>query len=162
MPVDGEGNRGVAQHAEIECVVRVLPDVLSAYDYLLADGLLKAGVKLVAEAGVHDSGNVWSAVEQGRQHGIRATFAGQNQILVERRLQRSRVGDAQHGSRRLDVIRDAYAGLRLFSIGEAVVNILAQPQIEEPVFGLDLIFDVEAEFLDIGMPGVDKTATAAS
>ena len=52
MPVDGEGDGRVAQHAEVEGVVGVLPDVLAADDDVLAEGLLQAGVELVAEAGV--------------------------------------------------------------------------------------------------------------
>ena len=61
---------------------------------------------------------------------------------------RSTVGDG------LDVIRDAHAGLRLIGVGEAVVNILAQAEIEEPVAGLDLVFGEESQFLDVGVAEV--------
>ena len=64
---------------------------------MLAERLLKAGMELVAEAGLQGSGDARRAVEQRRQHGIRAASARQNQVLVERRLQRARIGDAQHG-----------------------------------------------------------------
>jgi hypothetical protein len=74
MPVDGKGDRRVAQHAEVEGVVGVLPDVLSADDDPLAEGLLKASMELVAEAGVQDSGDAGSAVEQRRHHGIGASL----------------------------------------------------------------------------------------
>src|ERR1700733_12694238 len=35
VPVDGESDRGVAEHAEVEGVVRVLPDVAAAEDQVL-------------------------------------------------------------------------------------------------------------------------------
>ena len=52
MPVDGKGDGRVAEHAEVEGVVRVLPDVLAADDEVLAEGLLEAGVELIAKAGL--------------------------------------------------------------------------------------------------------------
>ena len=151
MPVDGEGDGRVAQHAEVEGVVGVLPDVLAADHDMLAEGLLQAGMELVAEAGLQRSGNAWGAGEQRRQHRIRAAVAGEHQVLVEWRLQSARIGDAQHGAGRLDVVGDAHARLGLVGVGEAVVDIVAQAQVEEPVAGLDLVFDVEGQFLDVGV-----------
>ena len=63
----------------------------------LAEGLLQAGMELVAKAGLQGSRDAGRAVQQRRQHGIRASGAGEHQVLVERRLQRARIGDAQHG-----------------------------------------------------------------
>ncbi len=57
VPVDGEGDGRVAEDAEVEGVVGVLPDVLAAEDHVLAEGLLQAGVELVAIAGGHGAGN---------------------------------------------------------------------------------------------------------
>ena len=50
VPVDREGDRGVAEHAEVESIVCVLPDVLAADDGIPAEGLLEARVELVAES----------------------------------------------------------------------------------------------------------------
>ena len=61
VPVDREGDRRVAEHAEVEGVVRVLPDVVAADDEVLAEGLLQAGVELVAEAGLERSGDAGGA-----------------------------------------------------------------------------------------------------
>ena len=52
VPVDGEGDGCVTQHAEVEGVVRVLPDVLAAHHGMFSEGLLHAGVELIAEAGL--------------------------------------------------------------------------------------------------------------
>ena len=50
MPIDRERNRRIAEHAEVECVVGVLPDVVAADDEILAKGLLQPGMKLVLES----------------------------------------------------------------------------------------------------------------
>ena len=97
MPVDGEEDGGVAQDAEVEGVVGVLPDVLAADHHILADGLLESGMKLVAETGIESSRNTRRAIEQRIEDGIRAASAGEHEILVEGRLQGARIGDAQHG-----------------------------------------------------------------
>ena len=74
MPVDGEGDRRVAQDAEVEGVVGVLPDVLAADHGMLSEALLQAGVELVAETGLKRSRNARRAEEQRRQHRIRASL----------------------------------------------------------------------------------------
>ena len=50
VPVDGEGDGSVAEHAEVECVVGVLPDVFAAEDEVFAEGLLEAGMEFVADS----------------------------------------------------------------------------------------------------------------
>src|SRR5450755_2298580 len=52
VPVDRKEDRRVAQDAEVEGVVGVLPDVISGEDEVFAEGLLEASMKLVAEAGL--------------------------------------------------------------------------------------------------------------
>ena len=64
VPVDGEGDGRVAEDAEVEGVVGVLPDVLAAEDGMLAEGLLEAGVELVA-----DSRGRVCRMSQGRRRG---------------------------------------------------------------------------------------------
>jgi len=51
------GDGRVAQDAEIEGVVGVLPDVLATENDILADGLLESSVELIAETGSHGPGN---------------------------------------------------------------------------------------------------------
>ena len=133
VPVDGKGDGSVSQHAEVECVVGILPDVLAAEDDPLAEGLLESGVEFVLEARLKRSRYAGRAGKQRGQHRIRASAARQHQVLIEGRLQCARIGDAQHGRRGLDVIGNADAGLRLLRRRQAVVHIAAQSQVEEPV-----------------------------
>ena len=151
MPVDGEKDGRIAQNAEVEGVVRVLPDVLAADYDILAHGLLESGMELVAEPRLQYSGHARRAGKQRRQHRIRAAVAGDHQVFIERRLQRARIGGAQDGFGRLDVIGNAHARLRLFGDGEAIVDIAANAEVEVPVTGLDLVFNVEGEFLYVGV-----------
>ena len=51
MPVDRKRDRRIAQYAEVERVVGVLPYVLAAEHHELAKRLLEARMKFVAEAG---------------------------------------------------------------------------------------------------------------
>ena len=95
MPVDRKGDGRVAQHAEVESIVRVLPDVFAAHNSALAEGLLESGMELVAETGLQRSRYSRSANQQRSKHGVRASFARKNQVLIERRLQRARIADAQ-------------------------------------------------------------------
>src|ERR1039458_921459 len=83
MPVDGEKYRRVTQHAEVECVVRVLPDILAAEHCPLAEGLLQASVEFVAVAWGQGPRDAGSAAQQRRHHRIRTSCAGQHQVLVE-------------------------------------------------------------------------------
>ena len=50
-PFDGEVDGAGAEYVEVVGVVRVLPEILAAQDEVLAEGLLQAGVELIAEAG---------------------------------------------------------------------------------------------------------------
>ena len=86
VPGDRERDGGVEQGAEIVGVVGELPEVIDIDEQEFVDGLLKAGVELVAEAGLNGYGvggeNV--ARETADTGGI-----GQHQILVEGRLHRA-------------------------------------------------------------------------
>ena len=50
--------------------------LLISPDALIADGLLQACMEFIAEAGLHDRRDAGRAVEQRREHGVRAAFAG--------------------------------------------------------------------------------------
>src|SRR6202142_1859552 len=51
IPCDRKRDWRSAENAEVVGVVRVLPDVFAVHDEIFAEGLLQAGVKLVAVAG---------------------------------------------------------------------------------------------------------------
>src|SRR5579859_5134934 len=96
MPVDGEGDRSIAEHAEIEGVVRVFPDVVAAEYQVFPKSLLQTGMKFVAKAWLLDSRDTGGAKQQRSQHRIRASVTGEHQIFVEWSLQRASIGDAKH------------------------------------------------------------------
>ena len=52
-------------------------------------------------------------------------------------------------------------GSAWLAIGEAVVEVAAHAQVEEPVASLDLVFDVERQFLYVGVAEVVVVAAAA-
>ena len=151
VPVDGEGDGGVAEDGEVEGVVGVLPDVVAGEDEVLAEGLLQAGVELVAEAGLEGGGDAGGAEEQRREDGVSAALAGEDEVFVEGCFERARVGDAEDGVGLLDGVGDSEAGFGLARDGEAVVEIAADADVDEPVAGFDLVLGVEGEFLDVGV-----------
>jgi hypothetical protein len=87
----------------------------------------------------------WSVVEtpgcseQRGEHGVAAAFAGEDEVFVEGRFEGAGVGGAQDGAGLLDVVGEADARLGLAGDGEAVVEVAANAEVEEPVAGLDLV-----------------------
>jgi hypothetical protein len=73
MPVDGEGDGGVAEDGEVEGVVGVFPDIVAAQDDSLAQVLLESRVKLVAEAGLEGAGDAGGAGEERAEDLVAAT-----------------------------------------------------------------------------------------
>src|ERR1035437_8920025 len=149
MPVDGEKDWSVAKHAEVEGIVRVLPDVFAADHCPLAESLLKTGMELVAITGVERTRHARGAIEERRQHVVRAPGAGEDEVLIERRFEGTRIGNPKHSFGWLHIIGNADSRLGLVCTRKAVVNILAQSEIEVPVTSLDLVFGVECKFLHI-------------
>ena len=67
VPLDGECDRRIAEHAEIVAVVRVLPDVFAADHEIFRECLFKAGMKFISIAGRKSGGD---ARDQRRDHGV--------------------------------------------------------------------------------------------
>ena len=139
VPVDRERDRRIAEHAEVEGVVGVLPDVVAADDEVLAEGLLQPGVKLVAESGLQRSRYARRAQQQRSKHIIRASLTRQHEVFVERRFQRSRIRKAKNSVGLRDGVGDADARLRLTRNRQTVVKIAADTDVEEPVLERDLV-----------------------
>src|SRR5260370_17259403 len=53
LPFHGEGHGSVAQDAEVEAVMRVLPQILGVNHKVLSKRLLESRVKLVTPSGTH-------------------------------------------------------------------------------------------------------------
>ena len=161
VPVDGEEDRRVAEDAEVERVVSVLPDVIAADHDVLAEGLLQAGMELVAETRLQSSGNARSARQQWIKDVVQTPLAGEHEIFVKRSLERSSIRYPQNGVGWLDVVRDANARFGLARVGQTVVKIPADAEIKDPIAGLDLVFNIEGQLLDIGMAKIGIKRTAA-
>src|ERR1700722_1470662 len=98
VPVDRERDGRVAEDGEVEGVVGVLPDIVAAEYEMFGKGLLQTRVELVAETGLQGGRDAGLAEQQRSQNGAAAALAGENQVLVERRLQRASVRGAQDGA----------------------------------------------------------------
>src|SRR5215472_8000257 len=88
----------------------------------------------------------------GGEKRIKASSVRKNQVFIERRFQRSRIGGTQDGVRLLNVVSDSKAGLSLSGHGESVVEIAADAQVECPVPYADRILNVKRHFLHVGVP----------
>src|SRR5580698_1381747 len=151
VPVDRKGDRSVTQNTEVKGVVGIFPDVIPAEDEVLAKSLLEAGMEFVAETRFQSSRHPGRTDEKRREHSIRTSGTRQHEILVERRLQSAGIGNAQHGVRTFEAVSDTHTRFRLARYREAVVQITADTDVEEPVTSLDLILDIHGQFLDIGV-----------
>ena len=97
VPFDREGDRRIAQHAEVIRIVRVLPDIFPIDDHVLAERLLESGVKFVPEAG--SQGRIQARVPlqrglQGVHYGVVASLLARHQVFVEGSFEGPRIGDA--------------------------------------------------------------------
>src|SRR5579871_4346242 len=108
MPVDWEEDRCIAEDAEIERIVRVLPNVVTADHNILAERLLQSSMELIPEAGLKRS-LASLAAQQGRQHHIRASLAREHQVFVKWRFKRSCIRDAQNRVGFLNAVCRAHA-----------------------------------------------------
>ena len=150
VPVDRKGDGSVTQNTEVKSVVGIFPDVIPAEYEVLAKSLLEAGMEFVAETRFQGSRYPRRTDEKRSKHSIRTSGARQHEILVERRLQSASIGNAQHRAGTLEAVSDAHTRFRLARYREAVIQITADTEIEEPVPGLDLVLDIHGQFLDIG------------
>src|SRR5208337_919906 len=80
-----------------------------------------------------------------------APFAGQDKIFIERTLQRSRIGNAQHRVGPLNVVSGSETRLGLTRNDQAVVQIAANSQVERPVSLGDRILQVKGQLFYIRM-----------
>ena len=131
VPLDRKGDGGASQHAEVVGVVSVLPDIFAGEDYVLAEGLLQAGVELVAptRAEWRDLACRGTAKQRRQDQGI-TSVVSQHQVLVEGSLQNTRVGNSKHRVGLLYVVGDSDAGLGFAMGGQAVIEITPQSEIE--------------------------------
>ena len=88
-----------------------------------------AGVKFVAPAGTQRS-KVRSAASQKRiEHHIGTTDTGDDQVLIEWCLEKSRIRSAKYCIGLLDVVRDPHARFRFLMRCKSVIEVSTQAKI---------------------------------
>src|SRR5580658_4471192 len=83
VPFDGKCDRRIAQYAEIEAVMRLLPDVFAVEHHVAPERLLQARVEFVAKAGRQNRVRSRRAQKKHGQDVVVAAEAGKHQVLVE-------------------------------------------------------------------------------
>ena len=89
----------IKEHVEVIGIGRALVEIVAVNHYMLADRLLKTDIELVTPAG--QQGQVAGVTQDPVGQAARARHTRENQILVVRRLEITRVGATQHCSVRL-------------------------------------------------------------
>src|ERR1700684_2323715 len=89
-PLDRISDRRIAEYAEVESLVSVLPDIFAVQNQVFAKRLRKADMELIAVAGAerrcrHALASGDKALE-GDDGRLETSQAGQHQVLVERRF----------------------------------------------------------------------------
>ena len=154
-PLDGESDRRVAQYAEVEGrPVRILPDVLAIHHHILSEGLLETGVELIARAGLQ--GRRQARIALSNRHdridrGVAAPGARQNQVFVEWRFHGPGIRNPQDAIGWLDIVGNPEARLHRAGLGDAVVRLAADPQVESPVLPGISVLGKQGQLLDIGV-----------
>ena len=129
-PGDRKCDRRVEQDAEVVAGIGEFPEVVGVHHEEAVDGLLKAGVELVAGP-------------RGGRHGAEGADAGarQQQVLVVRRFHGMGIRSAEHRAGPLDVVRDAGARLEPGGGCRAVVTVEADAAIHRPLAKGDVVLD---------------------
>src|ERR1700751_600257 len=126
--------------------MRVLPDVLAGEHEIPSESLLQSRVEFIAPSRSQWSGlSCLEATQQGVEHSVIATDAGEDQILIERRFQHARVRNTQHRIRRFYVVSDSQARFTLFVGSKPVVKITPHSEVENPVSLCDVVFQIKRE-----------------
>src|ERR1700756_688685 len=91
VPLNGEGEWSASKDTEVIRVMGVLPDVFTGEHQVAPQGLLQAYVELIPPAWTEGSRRVGQTDQQWIQNRIRASPAGEHQILIEWSFQNSRI-----------------------------------------------------------------------
>src|SRR5207244_1661938 len=87
-------------------------------------------------------------VEEDR---VTRSQACQNQVLIERGLQNTRIGNPKNRICLLDVVGKAHARLRLTIMDDSAIQVLSKSHIEGPIAHVDCVLQVEPELLNVRM-----------
>ena len=136
----------------------VLPKIVGVDQYVSANGLLKAGVELIAKAGL-DGHRI--RAEHVLSQSAYSGCVRQEEVFIERRFKRPGVGHAQNGSRLFDVVSDAGARLRTGFRDQTVIAVQAETNVELEVSHRDPVLRIECVLINVG-GGVEGEQPAAA
>src|SRR6185437_16871966 len=91
---------------------------------------------------------------------IRASDAGDDQVLVERSFQFARVGSPQDSVGAFYIVRKPDSRLGFIMSGKPVVEVAAQSEVDRPISFAYGVLRVQRELLYIGMPFEEKGRAA--
>ena len=150
LPCNGKKYRRVGERREVVRVVRKLPQVVGVHHRELSKRLLKAGIELVSLARPN-----WRLQAHAADHveddRVTRSQACQNQVLIERGLQNTRIGNPKNRICLLDVVGKAHARLRLTIMDDSAIQVLSKSHIEGPIAHVDCVLQVEPELLNVRM-----------
>ena len=130
VPLDRERDRRVAENAEVVAVVSIFPDILAIEHHMLPESLLQSGMEFIAKAGISGVVGLDDAQPRSGFSTIEASEAGKNQILIERRFQRPRIGNAKDGVALLDVVGDAKPRFGLLGVESPLYTSPRMPRLK--------------------------------
>src|ERR1041385_2258982 len=114
---------------------------------MAADSLLQTCVELVAMSGPNGYG---LGSENALREAPGAREAGEQEVFIERRFQRPRVGNTQDRPGLLEVVGDTGARLETVISGGAGVVLSAKANLEQEIARLDRILHIEGILIDVG------------
>ena len=135
-------------------------DPLTGKDQVPPESLLDSSMEFIAKARTQRPARRQVQSRSGARTAIAASGAGKDQIFIEGRFQRARIGNSKNRVGLLDVVSDPETRLGLPRDGETVVQIAAYAEIQRPVSLGDCVPHVESKFLHVGVAveGVQPSA----
>ncbi len=126
-PLNRKSNGRIEKRVKVKIIVSKFPEVPGGDHKVSAEGLLKAGVKLIPAA--RHERVLSESANAIRRQAARSGGAGKQQILIIGRIKQPRIACANDGVGRQDGVRNTDSGLKLTGIAQASVNALPQTAI---------------------------------
>src|ERR1700682_1477301 len=126
--------------------MRVFPEVVGIDQQEFANGLLKAGVELIAKSRLNRYSAGANYILCGSPD---ASSARKQEVFIEGRFESPRIGNAQNRSGFLDVVSDAEAWLRARLRNQAIIAVQAEADVEHKVAQGNGVLRIECVVIDI-------------
>ena len=159
VPCDRKRDWCIEKYAEVESIVRVLPQVIAVNDQVAPERLLEPGVKLIS---LPRTDRTRLTQDAGEDPG-RISETSNHEVFVKRSLHNPSVGHAKNSAGGLDVVRDAQPRFYLVVVAfDPAINVAAQAHVERPVARRDGVLYIQPHFLDVRVPAKPKKTATTS